>query len=192
MAVALLALGSFGVPSAQGETLGGRSCLGRAATVVGTAGADTFWGTAGNDVIVGLGGNDVFHGSVGADRFCGGLGADKLFGGRGPDKLSGGFGRDELHGGRGSDALNGGSGTDTCYQDAGSGTKTSCEKPSTGGGGGGGACTPGYSPSLPPASDYDCAGGSGNGPEYVYGTVIVTGSDPYGLDADNDGVGCES
>jgi hypothetical protein len=28
-------------------------------------------------------------------------------------------------------------------------------------------CTPGYSPCLPPASDYDCAGGSGNGPEYT-------------------------
>jgi resuscitation-promoting factor RpfB len=27
-------------------------------------------------------------------------------------------------------------------------------------------CTPGYSPCLPPASDYDCAGGSGDGPEY--------------------------
>lgn len=52
-------------------------------------------------------------------------------------------------------------------------------------------CTPGYSPCLPPASDYDCAGGSGNGPEYVAGPVKVTGSDPYGLDADHDGVGCE-
>jgi hypothetical protein len=52
-------------------------------------------------------------------------------------------------------------------------------------------CTPGYSPCLPPASDYDCAGGGGNGPKYVYGTVTVTGSDPYGLDADHDGIGCE-
>jgi hypothetical protein len=52
-------------------------------------------------------------------------------------------------------------------------------------------CTQGYSPCLPPASDYDCAGGSGDGPEYVYGTVQVTGSDPYGLDSDNDGLGCE-
>ncbi len=54
-----------------------------------------------------------------------------------------------------------------------------------------GNCTAGYSPCLPPASDYDCAGGSGDGPKYVYGTVQVTGSDPYGLDSDNDGVGCE-
>lgn len=52
-------------------------------------------------------------------------------------------------------------------------------------------CTPGYKPCLKPASDYDCAGGSGDGPKYVYGTVEVTGSDPYGLDSDNDGVGCE-
>jgi len=51
-------------------------------------------------------------------------------------------------------------------------------------------CTPGYSPCLPPASDYDCAGGSGDGPAYT-GFVRVTGSDPYGLDADGDGVGCE-
>jgi hypothetical protein len=47
-----------------------------------------------------------------------------------------------------------------------------------------------YDPCLPPASDYDCLGGSGDGPEYT-GRVTVTGSDPYGLDADGDGVGCE-
>lgn len=51
-------------------------------------------------------------------------------------------------------------------------------------------CTPGYSPCLPPASDYDCAGGSGNGPAYT-GRVEVTGPDIYGLDRDNDGIGCE-
>ena len=53
-------------------------------------------------------------------------------------------------------------------------------------------CTPGYSPCLTPASDYDCAGGSGDGPEYVYGIVHVTGSDPYDLDRDGDGIACES
>jgi beta-lactam-binding protein with PASTA domain len=54
-------------------------------------------------------------------------------------------------------------------------------------------CTAGYSPCLPPASDYDCAGGSGNGPAYTEPGVTyrVTGSDPYGLDSDNDGYGCE-
>jgi beta-lactam-binding protein with PASTA domain len=51
-------------------------------------------------------------------------------------------------------------------------------------------CTAGYSPCLPPASDYDCAGGSGDGPKYT-DRVTVTGSDPYDLDSDNDGVGCE-
>jgi resuscitation-promoting factor RpfB len=51
-------------------------------------------------------------------------------------------------------------------------------------------CTPGYSPCLPPASDYDCRGGSGNGPKYS-GPVRVTGSDPYDLDRDGDGKACE-
>jgi hypothetical protein len=51
-------------------------------------------------------------------------------------------------------------------------------------------CTPGYSPCLPPASDYDCYGGTGDGPDYT-GPVRVTGSDPYGLDYDYDGFGCE-
>ncbi|MEY2421066.1 MAG: hypothetical protein QOI95_1133 [Acidimicrobiaceae bacterium] len=52
-------------------------------------------------------------------------------------------------------------------------------------------CTPGYDPCIPPGPDVDCAGGSGNGPRYVDGPVSVTGSDPYGLDNNNDGVGCE-
>ncbi len=54
----------------------------------------------------------------------------------------------------------------------------------------GSGCTPGYSPCLPPASDYDCAGGSGDGPKYAYGAVSVTGSDPYDLDRDGDGLAC--
>lgn len=53
-------------------------------------------------------------------------------------------------------------------------------------------CTAGYSPCLAPASDYDCAGGSGDGPAYASGPIRVTGSDPYRLDADGDGVACES
>jgi hypothetical protein len=56
-------------------------------------------------------------------------------------------------------------------------------------------CTSGYSPCLVyhGGADYDCAGGSGNGPYYTVPGVTyrVTGSDPYGLDADNDGYGCE-
>jgi hypothetical protein len=51
-------------------------------------------------------------------------------------------------------------------------------------------CTPGYSPCLPRASDYDCRGGSGNGPKYT-GPVRVTGSDPYHLDRNRNGKGCE-
>lgn len=53
-------------------------------------------------------------------------------------------------------------------------------------------CTAGYSPCLPAASDYDCSGGSGDGPEYVDGPVRVGGSDPYDLDRDGDGFGCVS
>jgi hypothetical protein len=53
-------------------------------------------------------------------------------------------------------------------------------------------CTPGYSPCLPPASDYDCASGTGDGPEYAHGEIAVSGADPYDLDSDGDGFGCES
>lgn len=53
-------------------------------------------------------------------------------------------------------------------------------------------CDPNYSGACldPTASDYDCAGGSGNGPYYT-GTVTVVGEDHYGLDTDGDGIGCE-
>jgi hypothetical protein len=56
---------------------------------------------------------------------------------------------------------------------------------------GGGNCAPGYSPCVPVASDVDCAGGSGDGPAYVRGPVRVTGSDPYDLDRDRDGIACD-
>ena len=39
--------------------------------------------------------------------------------------------------------------------------------------------------------DYDCAGGSGNGPNYAEGTVRVVGPDEFDLDRDGDGLGCE-
>lgn len=52
-------------------------------------------------------------------------------------------------------------------------------------------CHPSYSGCLNPnASDYDCAGGSGNGPYYT-GRVSVVGPDVFGLDRDGDGWGCE-
>jgi hypothetical protein len=55
-------------------------------------------------------------------------------------------------------------------------------------------CTPGYSPCIPPGDDVDCAGGSGDGPRSVSGPLAVDPSagDPYGLDGDNDRIGCES
>ncbi|WP_199521339.1 G5 domain-containing protein [Jiangella anatolica] len=52
-------------------------------------------------------------------------------------------------------------------------------------------CDPNYSGCVPIDTDVDCAGGSGNGPSYADGPVTVTGEDIYGLDSDDDGVGCE-
>lgn len=40
--------------------------------------------------------------------------------------------------------------------------------------------------------DVDCYGGTGNGPRWQYGPIAVGSYDPYGLDADHDGVGCEA
>lgn len=44
---------------------------------------------------------------------------------------------------------------------------------------------------TPGIGDYDCAGGSGNGPNYVAGPVRVVGYDEFGLDGNGDGIGCE-
>ena len=49
----------------------------------------------------------------------------------------------------------------------------------------GAGCTPGYSPCIPPGPNVDCQGGGGDGPRYVQGPVLVTGSDPYDLDSDD-------
>jgi hypothetical protein len=55
-----------------------------------------------------------------------------------------------------------------------------------------GRCAPDYYPCLPHTSDVDCLGGSGDGPAYTNGgPVVILGADPYGLDADHDGIGCE-
>ena len=53
-------------------------------------------------------------------------------------------------------------------------------------------CHPSYAGACldPDASDYDCCGGSGNGPEYT-GRVTVVGPDVFDLDRDSDGIGCE-
>jgi PASTA domain len=55
-------------------------------------------------------------------------------------------------------------------------------------------CDPSY-PGVcldPDAEDYDCAGGSGDGPEYVDGPVRVRPPDPFDLDREGDGWGCEA
>lgn len=52
-------------------------------------------------------------------------------------------------------------------------------------------CHPSYGGCLKKnAWDYDCRGGSGNGPNYT-GMVKVVGYDEFGLDRDKDGWGCE-
>jgi hypothetical protein len=43
---------------------------------------------------------------------------------------------------------------------------------------------------APHGGDYDCAGGSGNGPLYT-GRVYVVGADVFELHRDGDGVGCD-
>jgi hypothetical protein len=63
--------------------------------------------------------------------------------------------------------------------------------PTGGGGGSGGEDCQGYDPCINPGPDVDCEGGEGNGPRYVAGPVDVDGADPYGLDSNYDGVGCE-
>jgi len=54
-------------------------------------------------------------------------------------------------------------------------------------------CDPNYRGKClrPNVSDYDCAGGSGNGPYYVRGPFRVVGDDHYRLDRDRDGIACE-
>jgi hypothetical protein len=54
------------------------------------------------------------------------------------------------------------------------------------GGGSGRGCEPGYSPCLPVAGDLDCADIPA-----ARKPIRVTGSDPYRLDGDGDGLACE-
>jgi Ca2+-binding RTX toxin-like protein len=83
------------------------SCLGQAATKLGTSGDDVIVGTAGTDVIRAFGGNDTIYGGGGNDFICGDTGRDKIFGDRtsattyavaADDTLSGGAGNDRLFG----------------------------------------------------------------------------------------------
>lgn len=54
-------------------------------------------------------------------------------------------------------------------------------------------CDPNYEGACldPSSSDYDCSGGSGDGPGYS-GPVRRVASDPFDLDRDGDGLACEN
>jgi hypothetical protein len=60
------------------------------------------------------------------------------------------------------------------------------------GGGNRDDCDPNYEGACldPNSTDYDCEGGSGDGPDYT-GPVTVVGDDHFGLDRDGDGSACE-
>jgi Ca2+-binding RTX toxin-like protein len=87
-------------------------CMGKKATIVGTARADHIKGTAHADVVVGLGGADTIEGLAGNDTICGGNGNDTLIGGAGNDALMGDAGNDTLSGAKGYDILLGLAGND--------------------------------------------------------------------------------
>jgi threonine dehydrogenase-like Zn-dependent dehydrogenase len=59
-------------------------------------------------------------------------------------------------------------------------------------GGSGRTCDRNYAGACldPSSSDYDCEGGSGDGPDYT-GFVRVVGDDHFALDRDGDGMACE-
>jgi hypothetical protein len=63
-----------------------------------------------------------------------------------------------------------------------------------GGGGGGGNCDPSYTNVClkDGIGDYDCYGGSGDGPNYTPPGVVVRviGADPFHLDANHDDYAC--
>jgi V8-like Glu-specific endopeptidase len=77
--------------------LGGWSCRGLAATMVGTAAGERITGTPRRDVIFAHGGRDRIRAGGGNDVVCGGPGPDVINGGKGRrDKCSGGAGDDNL------------------------------------------------------------------------------------------------
>jgi hypothetical protein len=133
-----LAMSRYSVTYPGPPTTPTAKCLGKKATIIGTAKRDKLKGTGKRDVIAGLGGNDVIRGLGGNDLICGGAGndtlvggpgSDALIGGPGADKLNGGPGKDKLVGGPGRDRITGGKGRDRCL--AGPGKKqrlTGCER----------------------------------------------------------------
>src|SRR5919106_3773244 len=76
-------------------------CLGKTATILGTAEKDRIKGTEGDDVINGLAGDDVIDGLGGVDLICGAGGGDTIRGGDGADSLAGRAHDDHLTGGGG-------------------------------------------------------------------------------------------
>lgn len=104
------------------------TCLGKRATIVGTAGADVITGTRRADIIVAGGGADTVSGGGGNDLICGGAGNDRLSGGTGDDRLSGGTGADHLLGGAGRDLLSAGAGRDRCTGGPGRDRASGCER----------------------------------------------------------------
>ena len=117
-----------------------RTCDGKVATIVGTAGDDIITGTSGDDVIVSLQGDDSIFAGEGDDTICAGqgndtvrgaLGFDVIFGAQGDDlifasngdsdegrtdtaggRIFGGAGDDEIHGNNRWDRMQGGAGDD--------------------------------------------------------------------------------
>jgi Ca2+-binding RTX toxin-like protein len=100
-------------PSQAGPAVGGPTCRGLPATIIGTQGSDERTGSRGRDVIVARGGSDTLSGLGGNDVICGGAGKDTLKGGKGKDSLLGQKGKDALKGGGGKDLCTGGKGNDT-------------------------------------------------------------------------------
>jgi len=86
------------------------TCVGLAATRVGTAGNDVINGTAGNDVIVAGNGNDTINGLGGNDTICGGAGNDTINAGAGTDNVRGDPGADLINGDADNDTLLGNAG----------------------------------------------------------------------------------
>jgi len=76
----------FGLIGLRGGTDRSR-CLGKKATIVGTAGRDELTGTPHRDVIAALAGADKVRGLGGPDLICGGKGKDRLNGGAGKDEI---------------------------------------------------------------------------------------------------------
>jgi Ca2+-binding RTX toxin-like protein len=172
--------------------LGGRDDLD------GSSGADRIDGGDGLDRLTGWSGNDIIRGGSGRDFIEGNKGRDQLRGGPDGDRIIGGAGNDRLDGGRGLDRLDGGPAFDRCVNGE---RRRRCEypRPPISGTQGGVTVAPQCHPSYPTlcldpnAFDYDCAGGSGDGPRYVYArNFAVRAPDPFRLDADGDGKGCET